>query len=296
MIPAHANGVSAFLARAARAARTRSDGVDHGSRERRGPGRAAGAAPRAGDARDRGGAGGDDPGRADALEPGYRSVHSRSHRRDLRHRRREAARAASPASPEPEKEEPKAAPTVAAPKEAKLDNTPPPAAAAAKASEVLTQAPNPDEPVDLTNSFVTGNADTYAGGVTQANGTSDSAVYARKVAPGGVPAEQARPRRCRHPASSIARAPPSLAGSKDWKCDFPPEADVEQIDQAFVIVQVATRADGTPDHVSILSDPGHGFARAARICAMQERYDPAFDHDGNAIAGLTKSIRVRFER
>jgi protein TonB len=59
---------------------------------------------------------------------------------------------------------------------------------------------------------------------------------------------------------------------------------------------VATRADGSPDHVSILSDPGHGFARAARICAMKEHYDPALDHDGNPVAGQTKSIRIRFER
>jgi protein TonB len=88
----------------------------------------------------------------------------------------------------------------------------------------------------------------------------------------------------------------SLAGSKEWKCDFPPEADVDQIDQAFVVVQVATRTDGSPDRVSILSDPGHGFGRAARVCAMKEHYDPALDRDGNAIAGSTKSIRIRFER
>jgi protein TonB len=199
-----------------------------------------------------------------------------------------------PPPPEPEKEEPKAAPAPAQ-KDIKLDNTPPPAAAAAKASEVLTQAPNPDEPVDLTNSFVTGNADTYAGGVTQANGTSNTAVYARKVAAGGAPGGTGT---AAGPAQNFVdrSRPAALAGSKDWKCDFPPEADIDQVDQAFVVVQVATRADGTPERVSTLSDPGHGFARAARICAMKERYDPALDKDGHAIAGQTKSIRIRFER
>jgi protein TonB len=199
-----------------------------------------------------------------------------------------------PPPPEPEKEEPKAAPAPVA-RDTKLDNTPPPAAAAAKASEVLTQQPNPDEPVDLTNSFVTGNADTYAGGVTQATGTSDTAVYARKVAPGGT--QGGTGKAPGPPAAAVDRSrPASLAGSKDWKCDFPPEADIDQVDQAFVVVQVATRPDGSPERVNVLSDPGHGFARAARICAMKERYEPALDRDGNAIAGQTKSIRIRFER
>jgi periplasmic protein TonB len=198
--------------------------------------------------------------------------------------------------PPPPKEEPKE-PAPVLPKEAtKLNEPPPAAAAAAKASAVLTQAPDPNEPVDLTNAFVTGNADTYAGGVTQATGTSNTAVYgARTVAPGGAPGGTGTVPGPAGNGPDRSRAA-SLAGSKDWKCDFPPEADVDQIDQAFVVVQVMTRADGQPDRVSILSDPGHGFARAARICAMKERYDPALDREGHAIAGSTKSIRIRFER
>jgi periplasmic protein TonB len=200
-----------------------------------------------------------------------------------------------PPPPPAPKEEPKEEP---APKEApreKLNEPPPPAAAAAKASAVLTQAPDPNEPVDLTNSFVVGNQDTYAGGVTQSTGTSDTAVRSMNVAPGGAPGGTGTKPGPASNGPDRSRAA-SLAGSKDWKCDFPPEADVDQIDQAFVVVQVATRADGSPDHVSILQDPGHGFARAARICAMKERYDPALDREGNAIAGSTKSIRIRFER
>jgi periplasmic protein TonB len=198
-----------------------------------------------------------------------------------------------PPPPEPEpKEEPKAAP---APKEMKLNEPPPPAAAAAQAASVLTQAPNPDEPVDLTNTFVTGNADTYAGGVTQSTGTSDRAVRAINVAPGGSNGSTGKGAGPAGNGPDRSRSA-SLSGSKDWKCDFPPEADIDQIDQAFVIVQVATRADGNPDRVNILQDPGHGFARAARQCAMKEHYDPALDREGNPIAGSTKSIRIRFER
>jgi len=99
------------------------------------------------------------------------------------------------------------------------------------------------------------------------------------------------------PAVSVDRSRAAgVAGSKDWNCPFPPEADSEQIDQAFPTIQVAVRADGTPEKVTVLSDPGHGFGRAATRCAMMQRYETALDHDGNPIAGLTKSLRVRFER
>jgi protein TonB len=203
--------------------------------------------------------------------------------------------AVPPPPPPKEEEPPKEAPRILV-KEAKLNEPPPPSAAAAKASAILTQAPDPNEPVDLTNSFVTGNADTYAGGVTQATGTSNSAVYGvHNVAPGGVPGGTGRAAGV--PGNGPDRSrPASLAGSKDWRCDFPPEADVDQIDQAFVVVQVSTRSDGQPERVSVLSDPGHGFARAARVCAMKEHYEPALDREGNPIPGSTKSIRIRFER
>ncbi len=200
--------------------------------------------------------------------------------------------------PPPPKDEPKEAP-LPAPSSAKTapPESAPPAPAAAQAGAVLTQQPDPNEPVDLTNTFVTGDADTYAGGVTQSNGTSASAVYARAVGSGGaksggLPGVAAGPAVGAPDRSRAA----SLAGSKDWKCEFPPEADIDQVDEAFVVVQVATHADGSPDRVSILSDPGHGFARAARLCAMRERYDPALDRDGKPVAGTTKSIRIRFER
>src|ERR1019366_6046615 len=56
-------------------------------------------------------------------------------------------------------------------------DAPPPAPAPAQAAMVLTQEPDPNEPVDLTgNTIVQGNADSYAGGTTSANGTSNRAV------------------------------------------------------------------------------------------------------------------------
>jgi protein TonB len=46
----------------------------------------------------------------------------------------------------------------------------------------------------------------------------------------------------------------------------------------------------------VVRDPGHGFGRAARQCAMQKRYNTAQDRDGTSIAGQTKPFNVRFNR
>jgi protein TonB len=199
-----------------------------------------------------------------------------------------------PPPPEPVKEEPKAlAPPPPAAKAAKEEA---PAPAAAQAGAVLTKAADPDEPVDLTG-FVTGNAAAYAGGVTEQGGTSDTAVYDRNARKGGVPGGHGTATAAPPPPPTPDRSKPAgLSGSSEWKCPWPSEADAEQIDEAYVSVQVATRPDGTAERVTILSDPGHGFAREARQCAMRERYNAALDHDGNPIGGLTKSFRIHFER
>jgi protein TonB len=63
-----------------------------------------------------------------------------------------------------------------------------------------------------------------------------------------------------------------------------------------VTVQVAVGADGRATSVTVVSDPGHGFGREARMCAMRETYTAAADHDGNPIAGQTKAFRIHFER
>ena len=68
------------------------------------------------------------------------------------------------------------------------------------------------------------------------------------------------------------------------------------MDEASVMLQVDVRPDGTAGTVSVLSDPGSGFAREARRCALGKRYSTALDHDGNAIGGKTKPFRVHFQR
>lgn len=195
--------------------------------------------------------------------------------------------------PPEEKEEPK--PVI---KEA----TPPPEAppqppAAAEAAKVLTAEPNPNEPVDMTDTIVQGNAEKYAGGISANNGTSKNAVTNPAAQPTGVPG-----------GTGTAPAPPpppkvdrsrkaGLLGSTDWSdCPFPAEADAEQIDRSFVTIQVRVKPDGSPESVTIVEDPGHGFGREARKCAMRKKYQFALDIDGNPIPSVTNPVRVRFER
>jgi protein TonB len=88
-----------------------------------------------------------------------------------------------------------------------------------------------------------------------------------------------------------------MIGSTSWSdCPFPPEADAEQIDQALPSVMVTVRPDGTAQSVKIVEDPGYGFGRAARICALARRYSPALDKTGQPTTGVIGPIRVRFTR
>jgi protein TonB len=193
---------------------------------------------------------------------------------------------------------PTAEPKPEAPAARTLSHEPPPPPPPAQAAKVMTQEPKPDEPVDLTgNTFVQGNADAYAGGFTTATGTGTAAARA-------APGASSTPGGNGPPAGAPPPPPPgpdrsrtaSLGGGSEWSCPFPQEADTAQIDEAYVTLQVDVRADGTPGAVRVLGDPGNGFGREARRCALGKRYSTALDHDGTAIPGTTKPFRVHFSR
>jgi periplasmic protein TonB len=194
-----------------------------------------------------------------------------------------------PPPPEPPKED-EPEPPKPVPKQA----VPPPQPAAA--AKVLTADPQPSDKVEDLTAFVTGSGSTYAGGTTSAQGTSKTAIYNPAAAATGTPggtgtAPAPAPRK-----EDRSRAP-GLLGATDWNdCPFPSEADAEQIDQSFVLIQVKVKPDGTPENVSVLQDPGHGFGREARKCAMRKKYSQGLDADGNPTGGQTKPFRVRFER
>jgi protein TonB len=67
------------------------------------------------------------------------------------------------------------------------------------------------------------------------------------------------------------------------------------VDQAVVTMRVVIAADGTPQAVDVVRDPGHGFGQAARGCAYRKHWDPALNRDGRPVAG-TILLNVRFDR
>ena len=180
------------------------------------------------------------------------------------------------ASARPAPAAPRARPAASEPRAA------PPAAAGA----IVAAAPA--EPVDLTrDTFVTGGATAYAGGATTSSGTNQAA------GPPGAVDPRARPT-ARAGGADRSRAV-ALDGD-EWRCAWPREADAAQIDQQWVVLRVRVRRDGRAASARLVSDPGHGFGRAAVACALSTRFEPARDADGDAIEADSPPIRVRFTR
>jgi periplasmic protein TonB len=141
-------------------------------------------------------------------------------------------------------------------------------------------------PVDFTGTaFVVGSgAASYAGAMIAAAGTSRAPAFGT-VAPGGT-------------GDGAGRSRARAVGLDEaaWSCAWPAEADARQVDQETVVLRVAVRADGRADRVDIVDDPGFGFGRAARQCALGTRFEPARDRAGAPIAALSPPIRVHFFR
>jgi protein TonB len=196
--------------------------------------------------------------------------------------------------PEPEEHKPPPAPPP--PKAQDKEPEPPPPAAAAQAGKALAMDQDPNEPVDMTNTIVQGAGSTYAGGTTAAAGTSTVAVRDPNAKPGGTPGGSGTGPVVAPQGPDKTRTA-GLLGSTEWNdCPFPQEADAEQIDEAQVTIQVHVKPNGRAEKVVVLSDPGHGFGREARLCAMRKSFQIALDREGTPIAGVTKPFRVRFER
>lgn len=201
-----------------------------------------------------------------------------------------------PEAPEPEPEAPAPEPTPApidAPSEPSNQDAPPPAAA--EAGAVLTADPDPNVPLDLTDQgFISGTGTRYVGGVTASTGTAQKAVRDPGARAGGVEGGKGTNPNA---APTVNRSRPAgLPQGTSWNCDFPPEADAEQINHAVVRLVVIVGPDGSPKSVNIVEDPGYGFGRLARRCALSKKYEPSLDASGKPIAGATPPFRVRFQR
>lgn len=119
-----------------------------------------------------------------------------------------------------------------------------------------------------------------AGGVM--GGAASGAVYGGTVA--GPPSPS--------PPPPYATAP-RVTGTPS--CSFPKEADDEGIDQAKVVLRVTVETTGKPSSVLVLSDPGHGFGRVARACALKYTFQPGKDASGAAVKSIATLI-IRFDR
>ena len=176
--------------------------------------------------------------------------------------------------------------------------------AAARAGRVLTapeQGSGEPDPLDFT--VVQGEGSRYAGGVTAAAGTSDRPVYDPRARGGGAAAPSRRGAPSKTAAAQPVKDPktPSkkrsaLPLSTSWNCPFPAEADNHDINFARVLIVVTVRASGTASSAAVLSDPGFGFARAARRCALHQQYRVAHDSLGRPTLGTTPPFTVTFTR
>lgn len=205
-----------------------------------------------------------------------------------------------PPEPEPEPE-PEPAPKLEAPSpEVKppddpYKDAPPPAPAAAQ--ELLTA--KADDPLDFSqDGFVTGKGPGGIGYVAENGTAAESRSPKAQVGgdPKGTGTTLGAPVPVPKAAAPDLSKPPTISGSSAWNCPFPPEADAAQVDQAVATIVVTVRPDGSPQSVSVTNDPGNGFGRAARTCALGRRYKSGLDRAGQPTTATTPPIRVRFTR
>jgi protein TonB len=172
-------------------------------------------------------------------------------------------------------------------------NAPPPPPAAA-AAPILTAAPDPNQIEDMTNTIVTGNGPGN-GGVTMNEGSSQGPGRGTGGPPQAAATGTATAAPPPPPAPTVDHAKVASAVNGNWRCPFPPAADIAGIDDASAVVEVVVKPDGAPASARVVSDPGNGFGAAAVSCAMRERYHAGLDHDGNPIQ-QAKQFRVNFNR
>jgi protein TonB len=140
-----------------------------------------------------------------------------------------------------------------------------------------------------TDTMVSGTAATPPNGPAAAEGTATTPVVVAARAPASTQA-----------TSGVSDGPdrsraPRLAGTTEWSCPFPIEADSADVDRAIVTLRVEVARDGSVVRTAALDDPGHGFARQAQRCALRKRWAPGLDRAGQP-APATAVVRVRFER
>lgn len=180
---------------------------------------------------------------------------------------------------------PRPAPTPEAPPQPEPPQAEPPPAAAQAAQAMVAD----EKAVDFGETLVVGDGAHYAGGTTERGGTATHAVAAPNARAGGVEGAKGD-------SVGVDRSrAPQLAGGFQWDCPFPEEADDEGISHAVVTLRVAVGVSGRVDKVDVVKDPGYGFGREARRCAMSKGWAAGLDRAGNPTATATL-VNVSFDR
>jgi hypothetical protein len=128
---------------------------------------------------------------------------------------------------------------------------------------------------DSGDPLVVGSASAYAGGSTTIAGGS-----------GGDGA-----------GSPDLSLPASLGGAVQWQCQWPERFNNGLNDGRKIVAHVAVEVDvdGTAVHARVTVDPGYGFGRTARDCALRGRYIPGRGAEGQITRAWTKSFLVIFD-
>lgn len=171
-----------------------------------------------------------------------------------------------------------------------------PKQAPAAAPSVLV-AKDDDAPRDDTSGgFANGKDDGANSGFVAADGKGKKPVNDPRASTKGVEKGGGNGAGAPAAAGPDKSSPPSLVGGTGWSCPFPAEAEEEGIDSAAVTLFVTVRPDGTAASVSVTADPGNGFGRVAKQCALTRKYKAGTDREGNASTATLGPIVVRFSR
>ncbi len=198
-----------------------------------------------------------------------------------------------PDAPKPERAPPEPIERSPAPRAHADQKTAP--QSAAQAGRTLTAPDTPDNSSIADFSMVQGEGNSYAGGTTSSIGTSAKAVHGlASLKPAATQREQTR-------AGTLLPAGPDRSrgatpAASNWNCSslFPNDPDAGAY--ASVVIAVTVQTNGRPTSVAVIRDPGHGFAPAARACAMTQIFNVALDREGKPIVATTPPIVVHFTR
>jgi protein TonB len=180
----------------------------------------------------------------------------------------------------------------------KIDPVTPPSDKIIRAATALVGAAakvfTADNQDDSAPTIVSGNTDAPGYGLVAANG--QGTTFDPRATAFGKQGSHGTSKKADAPVGFDHSRTASVIYGYAEECGFPPEADAAGIDHAVVHVDIEVGADGKATSVRVLDDPGHGFGRAARSCAMGRNYRSAHDRNGNGIAASLPSVAIRFTR